>query len=717
MDWKQYVTNLGDRLGDMFGLTIRPPGTAATPGLRDAIESARQAKLSERYSEALEAIDRALGLVQSHEDSAGEVVLLLQKADVYIRMGDYDNAGQSLDRALARAGDQKVQVAYLIATQGIVALAQNQIEEARTRYEEALEIAREIDSPGAEGRARGLLGQLYLQEGNASYAAHLLKEAINKLNYAGDIELTPLMVGLLGQASIENGQTAEGVHLIERALSLATHLGDYVSERRWAALLGDRALAEARIADARDFYQRVLGRCNGQATTERVVTETKLSRALMLLHNYQDSLAHAQTAVDLSQALGPGVQAQASGALGMALHSVGRHVEAIPHLRAAADHANGSRIDVLRMLAAAYAADGDDDTALAMAMQAVHTAEQTGAPTEQAQAWRDLGLLYQRAKRPQDAIGAWATAIPLYETAHAYAQVARLYCDTGTARKSLGQHPRALRDYEKALTSLNLVDQNDLETRGLVLSNAANAFADQGDVDSADSFFNEAIGLADKLGDSAAASTRRSNYAYFLVQTGRPRRAIALLEEALRMSRKQDMALQTAIQLDNLGLAHDAVGDFNAALDAHQEALAMLEPLDQLFWHTSVLINLAQTQLAKEQIDAAAVAFETALAQAREHELVELIARAATGLALVRIGQRDHARAETLLDEATNITRRLDMRRWLANAIRAQSQLKAAQGDAQAAENLWEEAARFYNMLRMPQGKQPPTWLAPDTKA
>ncbi|MCC6616016.1 MAG: tetratricopeptide repeat protein [Anaerolineae bacterium] len=717
MDWKQYVTNLGDRLGDMFGLSTRPPGTLATPGLRDSIESARKAKLSERYPEALEAIDRALALVQAHQDSAGEVVLLLQKADVYIRMGSYDEAAQTLDRALVRAGDQKVQVAYLIATRGVMALAQDHVEEARARYEEALEIGREIDSPGAEGRARGLLGQLYLHEGNASYAAHLLREAINKLNYAGDIELTPLMVGLLGQASIENGQTAEGIHLIERALSLATHLGDYVSERRWASVLGDRALAEARIPDARDFYQRVLGRYNDQVTPERVLTETKLSRSLMLLHNYQDALAHAQTAVELSQTMEPGVQALASGALGMVLHSLGRHVEAIPHLRAAADNANGTRIDVLRMLAAAYAADGDSDTALATAMQAVHSAEQTGAPIEQAQAWRDLGLLYQRSQRPQDAIGAWATAIPLYEGEHAYAQVARLYCDTGTARKVLGQHPRALRDYEKALTSLNLVDQGDMETRGLVLSNAANAFAEQGDVDSADSFFNEAIGLADKLGDNAAASTRRSNYAYFLVQTGRPRRAITLLEEALRMSRRQEMALQTAIQLDNLGLARDAVADYEAARDAHQDALDMLATLDQPFWHTSALINLAHTQLAQEQIAAAETSFETALAEARAQEAVELIARAAIGLAQVRIAQHDDLRATALLDEATDIARRLDMRRWLASAIRTQSQLKASQGDDHAAEKLWEEAARYYNMLRMPQGKQQPTWLKPDTKA
>ncbi|MCA9905000.1 MAG: hypothetical protein KC547_14190, partial [Anaerolineae bacterium] len=79
MDWKQQVMNLGDRLSDLFGLTSRRIGDVATPGLRDAIETARQAKLSEHYPEALTAIDRALALVESRQDSAGEVVLLLQR--------------------------------------------------------------------------------------------------------------------------------------------------------------------------------------------------------------------------------------------------------------------------------------------------------------------------------------------------------------------------------------------------------------------------------------------------------------------------------------------------------------------------------------------------------------------------------------------------------------------------------------------------------------
>ncbi|MFN8448689.1 MAG: hypothetical protein U0521_08900 [Anaerolineae bacterium] len=93
-----------------------------------------------------------------------------------------------------------------------------------------------------------------------------------------------------------------------------------------------------------------------------------------------------------------------------------------------------------------------------------------------------------------------------------------------------------MKDYEQALMVLNSLDGADQETRGLVLSNAANAYAEQGDVESADAFFTEAITIAEHLGDPVAESTRNGNYGWFLLLVGRPRRAMTTLERALSIS-------------------------------------------------------------------------------------------------------------------------------------------------------------------------------------
>ena len=65
------------------------------------------------------------------------------------------------------------------------------------------------------------LADTYLHDGNASYAAHLLREALPKLTMPSDVEMSSYFVGLLGQALIQNGQEAEGHHLIGRALGIS----------------------------------------------------------------------------------------------------------------------------------------------------------------------------------------------------------------------------------------------------------------------------------------------------------------------------------------------------------------------------------------------------------------------------------------------------------------------------------------------------------------
>ncbi|MDX2139435.1 MAG: tetratricopeptide repeat protein [Chloroflexota bacterium] len=703
--------NILERLNALLGRGDAT-GKTGTPALRDYIETARRAKLAEDYPRALEALDNALELIKDDKDGAGAVVIFLQKADVQMRLGEFDNAQYSLEAARSKAADQKVQIAYVLVARGMLARARGQREEAHSFYEQALDIAKEINSPGAEGRAQGLRGELFLEEGNASYAAHLLREALPKLNLSADIELSPLIVGLLGEASFQNGQAQEGTALLERALRLSDQMGDKPNERRWAIALGDHFQKDARLAEAHASYRRAVRLFGEQRTTEHVLALCKLSSVCGALRNHEDSLSYAQKAVELSADTDAATQAAARGALGIALRRSGRSADAIPHLRAASEMRRGrDSIEILRALALALTETGEIEQATSVSQQAYERADQFGTPMDKALARRNLGLLQQKMGRLQDAVTTWTQALALFEEQSAHAQVALLLCDLGGVRRTLGMHQRALRDYEQALQTLNSVDSGDVETRGLVLSIAANAYAEQGDVDSADAFFNETIALAEKMGDAAAESTRRNNYGYFLTQIGRPRRAIAMLEQGLTISRARGEALTTAIQLDNLGLAHDSVSEYPQALDYHRQAVAVLETLDHPEWRASVQINLANTLLATGQMEEAGALLDEALAYARTGNGGELLVRALIAQAQLALKRPQPNAAAPLLDEAQTIARRADMRRWLAEVLSVRSEWRVAMADVEGARTAWEEAARYYNMLRMPQGKRTPSWM------
>lgn len=714
------MTGLLDRLQGALGLrTTRRPEAQA---MREALDAGRRAKFAEAYDTALEAFGRAVEVARTAGDPAAVAVVALHQAEVLIRMERWDDAEALLTEieSTARRLEQPVQIAYILATRGTLAQEHDDWTAARDLYEQALEIARRAHSSGAEGRALGHLGDTYLHDGNASYAMHLLRDAVPKLNASGDIELSSYFVGRLGEAMIASGQDAEGQHLLSRALLIAEQIQYRYYERHWALLMGERATAEARYQDAHTHLTHALRLFREDDTSPRRMTALcQLSQVNLSLRNHAEALEAARKVVAHIEALPPSLQAMAQGAMGVALHASGRSSEAVPYLSDAADNyarldsaaSDRIAIETLRHLAAAQS-ESDTDSALATYQQALRKAEALDEPLELAQVRRDLGLLHLQRNEFSAALQAWAAALSTYEMSKHHAQTARLYADMASTRRRLGQTQRAMRDYEQALMTLNSVDENDHETRGVVLSNAAVAYAEQGDIESADAFFSEAVTLAERAEDPVAESVRRGNYGWFLMTIGRPRRAIAALEQALYLSQTHRLPLQQVVQRDNLGLAYDSMGDYKSALEHHQAALDLVRSQHQPHWLATVQINLANTLLAMGQPEGAQPFVEEALATGREHDDPEIIMRAMTTMGRITTARAQLDAAARFVNDAVALARRSDNRRLLADALAAQSEQRAALGSPQDAGPIWAEAQRLYAVLGMPQAKQTPAWLA-----
>ena len=703
------------------------PGHHPAPesdALREALETGQRAKRAEDYPRALEALQSAMNLAHTAPDSTAIAVIALNQAEVYIQQKAWNEADQLLQKTYqnAREIDQKTQIAYLLSTQGRLAQAQGKWEKAQSLYEEALETARSTNAVGAEGRALGLLAGTYLHDANASYATHLLREALPKLNMTGDIELSSAFVGQLGEALIASGNEIEGAQLIDRALRLARQIGYKQYERYWSIALGKRALIEGNFSDSYAHLVHVLTLSKDTEPSDEIVTIlSTLSKVCLSLNEQDEALTFASQAVEMSERLNdPSLISRAHGALGTALLTI-HQGNPIDHLQAAANYYatlpdeafDPSEIDILRNLAAAQGDAGMDMDAIDTFRRAATRAEVKGLRMELAHVRRDLGLMLNRLNRQQEAIHEWGAAVEIYEAERQPAQVARLLCDIGAARRYLGQGQRAVRDFEQALMTLNMVD-DDWETRGLVLSNAANIYVDQGDIELSEAFFNESIAIARRLNNEAAELTRRGNYGWFLLSTGKPQQAITALEYALRMSRSLRLELQSAIQTDNLGLAYDMLNNPARAMDYHRQALELIEPLKNPHWESVFKIDLSHTLLAMGKIDAAKPLLEAALAQGRADGDVEVIVRALTGLGRLAIYQERPADVTPALDEAVNLARRADMRRCLAEALSVYSEQQARLHQPARSTSLWDEAHKLFQILESPQAKLEPGWLNPE---
>jgi tetratricopeptide (TPR) repeat protein len=692
-----------------------------TNALREALDAGQRAKRSEDYPRALTALETAMSLAHKAHDSMAVAVIALNQAEVYIRQKRWTDANTLLEKTYQNAQEtgQKTQMAYLLNGQGMLAQAQGQWNEAQEYYEQALDTARSTNAVGAEGRALGLLADVYLHNSNASYAAYLLREALPKLNLTGDIELSSAFVGRLGEALIASGHEDEGKQLLERALRLARQMGYRTYERHWSIILGKQAVEEGLYNQAYSHLVHVLSLSNlNEPSQETAQVLCLLSKICLRLRENKEALEHARHAVQVSESVNdPALLAQAKGALGMALLAEKQAAEAIPYLEAAAtEYVKGNQHDhfgdnaILRSLAAAQVENGHFEQSIQTYQQAAQHAEANGNPLELASARRDLGLLYAHHYKMADAIREWVAAVTIYEAETQPAQVARLLCDIGAARRFLGQGQRAIRDFEQALMTLNTLN-DDWETRGLVLSNAANTYVDQGDIESAESFFNEAIAIAHRLNNPAAETTRRGNYGWFLLSTGMPQQAISTLEYTLRQSKSLRLDLQTAIQTDNLGLAYDALGNYGRALEYHRQALEIIRPLNNPHWEHIFQINLAHSLLMLGEMTEPEPLFKGALAQGRATGDVELIIRALTGLAIIAIrgGRPEEATGD--LEEAVHLARKADMRRWLAEALQVYSEQQAALQQPERSATLWEEARKLFQMLHSPEARVHPAWL------
>lgn len=685
----------------LAGLFSRTAALSHSPW-QTAFDTGRMARASEQFDVALAAFERARDL--AHGDSQRAAADQL-RAETLIEAGQLDKASALI--AQIRAAANGAGRVYALIAAGLLSQAQGRLDEAHSLLEDAQDIARANALAGAEGRAACHLADIYLSEGNASYAAHLLREALPHLTAVTDIDWSPYFVARLGQALFASGDEIEGLQLVQRGLELADAAGNHRCQRMWTLFLGEIAVDNRRYADARPFLERALTHMDGRPPAEITQVRRRLAETSLALREDSAAADHAAAALGAAEASGDLVLvARARGILGIILRAQGRIEEALPHLQAGATQENTPQ--VRRALAAVFTDLNQPDAARDLFESAAQSAPE--GSLELAEAHRDLGVHYFQRRHYARAIAAWSSAASLFGMLHEYASAARVCVDLAGARRALGQHRRSYKDIDQALTLLSHVPATDDETRGVVFANAATACAEQGDVETADAFFNDSVVIAQRLGDRTAESFRSGNYGWFLTVVGRPRRAMANLEHALRISRDPGLALAHAVQTSNLGLAFDAIGDYASALSNHRSALLQLDALDEPYWKISAQINLAATLIHLNGLAEAGILLDEALAYARAQPFTELLVRALTTLSLLRIAQDQPLDAP--IEEAVALARHQELRRLLADALAAQSQRDAALGAADAARAVWAEALGLYTALKMPQARLVPAWLS-----
>lgn len=706
------MIKLLERLTAMLKWDASSTQNQISGSLDDLLNAAQQAQYSEQYDEALKLLDQATEQIGTHPDSITlSVDLTLNRADIFIAQRDYQKAITLLDNLIdeARQREHRTPVAYGLCSKGVILQQQERLPEARNLFDEASHIARNAGAEGAEGRAIGHLGTVYLQEGNAAYAIHLLREALPLLQSSGDTMLIPDFMGHLGEALIQTGQKQEGRMVLIRALETAVTMKHRLFTRNLSRMLGEIAVGMRDYTAAQQYFQNILQLSESPLAASVANSQLLLNMSQVSMHSDEPEKAqeYIQQAARMAETLdNPELTAQIHAMRAMLQTPDSEPDNAIAHLEAALsvydnEEKDDFYIDLLCRLAAHQPDPDQKRQHYEQALQAAQDASLLDSVAAVTTALGSVALRYEHD--PQQAIDYWQDAIRYYTDQSLYPELCQTYSQTAEAWMWLGQTKNALRDLEQALMHLNTLD--DSAVRGNIMLRAARLYMIQGDMDTAESFYTDAISLAKQTEDEQAQVYSRGYYGVFLTLIGDTSPAQIELKAALALAETHQLTQMQAHLTDALAQITSLQSRYPEAEELHTSALSLLDaeldadtdPVLELFIKLHYARTLSRLNREAEALDL----LETVISTGRDLHHAPLVTEALLTKAAITLPEHP-ADAATLLDEARSLVNHMQHRRLQAMLHTINSQYLAQMDQVDAATDAWLDATQLYKKMRMP---------------
>jgi tetratricopeptide (TPR) repeat protein len=687
----------------------------ALQDIRQLMHDGAQAQERGQADIALQAYERGLALSRERQQRQAEQTFLNSIGAVYVGLQRHADAETQFNQALdlARDLDEPVLVARSLNNLGELFAAQEQWAKAQEYHEQALDTARPTSDAPTIILTLENLARDYMQQDNPNYATHLLKEAVTMAQIKQDSYLGIGVLGRLGEATIETGDTVAGRKLIDQAirLSMNSDSGRPRLVMRWLIKLGELDVENRQYHEALRHFQRAeeVAAQFGVNSSDFFLKVALLSAECYLNQgNFGAALDQAQRAQMHAQQLGQDdVLARLNGTLGLSLQGVGEHAQAREKLTEALHHYEQGQLkdqnEYARLLLALGRSQqqvNDDDGALQTYRWVLDMLDPEDNPSRRAEALKLIAAVQNSRGDREAAIQQLLEAERLFRAASELHKVARVLCDLGSTRKAKGDVKGAITDIENALMLLSSIE--DRITRGLVLSNAAILYTETGDIDTAQSFYKESIQLAKDLGDKYAESVRTGNFGWLQLSIGRYSTAIETLSQAIDMSRELQEPLLLGIQMNNLGWANFLDGKVAEGKRILEQALSHVESVGSQQWRGVVRSNLGALLLEQGQLDDATEMLQAALQDNEDSKDDATLIRTRIRWARLRYQRGEPTEAETKAEELEIQARKQFLRKEHGDTLALLGDINASQRQAERAKYFYNEAARIYTMIRDP---------------
>src|SRR5919197_491387 len=407
-----------------------------------------------------------------------------------------------------------------------------------------------------------------------------------------------------------------------------------------------------------------------------------LRDALMVrVERLSSDAQHALRVIAVGQRLDDELLAEVTGLERRVLHEALRDGVANHIVTVSPEGRYGFRHALLREVVADDLLPGERsalDLALASALEA--RAERDGMSVYLA---AGIAHHYTAAGDQPAALRANVRAADAAERVHAYGQAAALLERLADAQWHLGQGKQALETTKRALA---LLPEGEVSReRASLLSARASRLMLRGLLTEAIELCNETVALADSLGDRALRGRALKTLGTALVGLGRVDEGVAVLREALPLSRDEGAVWHLAGAYVNLADALHLAGRLRDAKAVIEEATA-----DQHLGISHTWLEILRAELAFEAGDWRAAG--AVLAALPRGMVGTTLLNANLRRAELALGRREHAAARALLDEVVALGQTVDEPQFTGVVGALRAELERREGDLDAARRAVQDA-------------------------
>ena len=338
---QQDRTLLGLGYSEALRASLRHLSTALPRGtgkVRALLAEATLLRHHSDYAEAVNTLRRAIAV--SSEDSKTTCEALLSIVDLLVRLRQLDEARNEFRNAEAIGASTRRLQAYFLLTQARITEAEGHAHQARTKYEDAFDLARRARATDLALESIAAWSRLEELESGPEVALKVIADALPEARQAGRLDITFNLRLVRARAYFRMGQVSLAEQEMELVRSEAESLG-YLNQLTYSlAGLTSTAIQGSRWMEAMSYARQAC------ALSERLGNDLVLGHTLALMCTTElrraesegdeslivESIQHGERAVVVLGHLPPNESlALAHSYLAEVYHHAGDHARATGH--------------------------------------------------------------------------------------------------------------------------------------------------------------------------------------------------------------------------------------------------------------------------------------------------------------------------------------------------------------------------------------------------